>query len=202
MASREFIERRLRLKVNADKSAVARPEERHFLGFRLRREPLDGEVEVLLSKRSEERIDVEDPRADTAEQRAARFERSFAAQRVLRRMDRSLRDLHGAVIEQRCESDAHIRRRMRALSSSLEAQTTIARRLIRLGIRPKTAWRRVYEGRKSLWALSHAQVVDRALRNAYFAERGLVSLLERFRPHWAAMVAPTQLMLSLEPARS
>src|SRR5207248_8006732 len=52
-----FIERRLRLKVNATKSAVARPEERHFVGFRLRREPLTGEVEVLLSKRSKMRID-------------------------------------------------------------------------------------------------------------------------------------------------
>ena len=53
-----FIERRMRLKVNAAKSAVARPEERHFVGFRLRREPLDGEVEVLLSKRSRDRIDA------------------------------------------------------------------------------------------------------------------------------------------------
>jgi group II intron reverse transcriptase/maturase len=47
-----FIEKRLRLKVNTEKSAVARPEERHFLGFRLKREPMDGNVEVLLSKRS------------------------------------------------------------------------------------------------------------------------------------------------------
>ena len=31
-----FIEGRLRLKVNQAKSAVARPEDRHFLGFRLR----------------------------------------------------------------------------------------------------------------------------------------------------------------------
>jgi group II intron reverse transcriptase/maturase len=52
-----FIERRLRLHVNAAKSAVARPEERHFVGFRLRREPLDGSIEVLLSKRSKTRID-------------------------------------------------------------------------------------------------------------------------------------------------
>ena len=52
-----FIERRLRLKVNANKSAVARPEERHFVGFRLWREPRDGEVEVLLSTRSKARID-------------------------------------------------------------------------------------------------------------------------------------------------
>lgn len=51
-----FIERRLRLKVNPAKSAVAKPEERHFLGIRLRREPLDGSTEVLPSERSLKRI--------------------------------------------------------------------------------------------------------------------------------------------------
>jgi RNA-directed DNA polymerase len=51
-----FIERRLRLKVNKDKSAVARPGQRHFVGFSLRCEPLDGSVEVLLSERSRLRI--------------------------------------------------------------------------------------------------------------------------------------------------
>jgi len=44
-----FIESRLRLKVNASKSAVGRPEKRHFLGFSLRRKPEDGQVEVNLS---------------------------------------------------------------------------------------------------------------------------------------------------------
>ena len=34
-----FIERRLRLKVNLSKSAVAQPQERHFLGCSLRRNP-------------------------------------------------------------------------------------------------------------------------------------------------------------------
>ena len=51
-----FIEGRLGLKVNEAKSAVARPEERHFVGFCLRREPEDGAVEVRLSMRSKERI--------------------------------------------------------------------------------------------------------------------------------------------------
>ena len=51
-----FINKRLRLKVNPTKSAVARPEERHFLGFRLRRQPTDGAVAVMLSKRSVDRI--------------------------------------------------------------------------------------------------------------------------------------------------
>ena len=48
----EFIERRLRLKVNEAKSAVARPEDRHFLGFRLRVDPQTAIVEVLLSERT------------------------------------------------------------------------------------------------------------------------------------------------------
>src|SRR6185437_9584979 len=46
-----FIEGRLRLKVNQAKSAVARPEDRHFLGFRLRLDPRSGRVEILLSTR-------------------------------------------------------------------------------------------------------------------------------------------------------
>ncbi len=100
-------------------------------------------------------------------------------------------------------ADAHIRRRLRAIVlKHWKRKRTIARRLIRLGVKPKTAWRRVYEGRKSLWALSHDPAVDRGLRNVYFTKRGLVSLQERFEAIWAANYAPTQLMLKLEPERS
>jgi hypothetical protein len=38
--------------INPDKSAVARPEDRHFLGFCLRREPQTAAVVVLLSART------------------------------------------------------------------------------------------------------------------------------------------------------
>ena len=47
-----FIEGRLRLRINHEKSAVARPENRHFLGFRLRLDPQTGTAEILLSERS------------------------------------------------------------------------------------------------------------------------------------------------------
>src|SRR5215212_4709655 len=50
-----FIEGRLRLKVNVAKSAVARPEQRHFVGFTLRRRR---RIEVKLSQRSRDRIDA------------------------------------------------------------------------------------------------------------------------------------------------
>ena len=193
-----FIERRLRLKVNATKSAVARPEERHFLGFRLRREPVDGAVEVLLSKRSKERIDAKirdlTPRNWGSSLRACIL--GLNAYLVgwigffgicTEGIERTLRGL-----------DAHIRRRLRAIQlAHWKTKRTIARRLIRLGVRPKTAWRSVYAGRASRWALSHSSAVDRGLCNAYFAERGLVSLAERWKALVQRFVAPVQLRLAL-----
>lgn len=197
-----FIERRLRLKVNAPKSAVARPETRHFLGYRLYPHG-DQRSEVLLSERSEKRL-----RERIRELTPRSSGRSL--KEIIREVNAYLGGWigHFGVCTSGVErvlqrADAHIRRRLRALVLyHWRRKSTIARRLIRLGIKPKTAWRRVYEGRKSLWALSHTQLVDRALRNAYFAERGLVSLLDRFTPLWAAMVAPAQLLLPLGPARS
>ena len=49
----------------------------------------------------------------------------------------------------------------RSSSRTGRRKRTIARSLIQLGVKPQTAWRNVYEGRKSLWALSHTPAVDR-----------------------------------------
>jgi RNA-directed DNA polymerase len=193
-----FIEGRLRLKVNRDKSAVARTEERHFVGFRLRREPMDGEVEVLLSERSKRRVD----------------------KKIVELTPRNWGDSLRACIDQInayligwigffgictpagertfATLDAHIRRRLRAIQlKHWKRKSTVAKRLIQLGVRRRTAWRRVYAGRKSLWALSHDPAVDRGLRNAYFAERGLVSIAEQWRRRQVVAPAPIQLSLAL-----
>ena len=53
-----FIEGRLRLQVNRDKSAVTGPDDTHFLGFRFQRNS-DGTVETLLSKRSTDRLKIQ-----------------------------------------------------------------------------------------------------------------------------------------------
>jgi len=193
-----FIERRLRLQVNVDKSAVARAEERHFVGFRLRREPLDGAVEVLLSKRSKKRIDERirklTPRNWGSSLRAC-----------ITQLNGYLRGWMGFFgictgKEERTFAylDAHIRRRLRAIQlKHWKRRVTMARRLIKLGVRRRTAWRRLYEGRKSLWALSHDPAVDRGLRNAYFAERGLVSLRDLWHAQQPVIDAPVQLSLAL-----
>lgn len=195
----KFIERRLRLKVNSAKSAVARPEERHFLGFSLRRDPKDGHVEVLPSARTKGRI-YEKIRELTPRNWGG------SLNACIRRLNGYLLGWIGffgictAEAERLMQAlDAHIRRRLRAIQlKHWKRKRTIARKLIGLGVKRVTAWRNVYDGRQSLWSLSHRPAVDRALRNAYFAERGLESLLGRWRemaPRRA--VAPVQLRLTL-----
>jgi hypothetical protein len=133
-----FIERRLRLKVNQTKSAVARPEERHFVGFSLQRKPEDGTVEVFLSKRSKVRIDAR-IRELTPRAWGQSFKGCIATLNTYLRgwlnffgsscTDAVVRTLHNL--------DAHIRRRLRALLlRQWKRRRFIVRRLIRMGARP------------------------------------------------------------------
>lgn len=193
-----FIERRLRLKVNVSKSAVAQPEERHFLGFSLRREPLDASIEVRLSKRTKERID-----SKIRELTPRNWGNTLKA--CLSQLNAYLTGWIGffGVCTQEVESelrrrDAHIRRRLRAIQlKQWKRRRTIARKLIQRGIKAKSAWRSVYEGRKSIWAMSHMWSVDRALKNSYWEALGFTSLIQRYRSHPARMVAPVQHELTL-----
>jgi len=194
-----FIESRLRLKVNATKSAVARPEERHFLGFCLRREPMVGEVEVLLSKKSKDRI---------GEKIRQHTPRNFgnSQSKCIQRINVYLRGWIGFFwictnAEERTlqNLDAHIRRRLRALLlRQWKRKRFIVRHLIKLGVRAATAWRGIYQGNQSWWALSHSPPVDRGLPNAYIAKGGLESLEAQWRKLWAQVArASAQLPLEL-----
>ncbi len=203
MASvRSFIRKRLRLKVNESKSAVARPETRHFLGYRL--QPVKGGgAEILLSERSEmrlrERIRELTPRAWGNSLKANIAEVNGYLQGWVGHFGVCTPGIERSIQN----ADAHIRRRLRMIVlKHWKTKRTIALRLIKLGIKRKTAWRYVYDGRKSIWALSHTPAVDRGLRNAYFAERGLITLKDRFRKIWATINAPAQLNLSLGLLRS
>ena len=194
-----FIEKQLRLKVNQAKSAVARPEERHFVGFSLRRNPEDGTIEVLLSKRSKDRIDAKirelTPRAWGQSLRDCisalnAYLRGWLNFFGTSCTDAAVRTLHNL--------DAHIRRRLRALLlRQWKRRRFIVRRLIRLGARASTAWRVVYEGCKALWALSHCGPVDYALDKRFFAEQGLFALEHQYR-ELHRVVAPAHLTLALE----
>lgn len=192
-----FIERRLRLKVNAAKSAVAKPEERHFVGFRLRREPKDGQVEVLLSKRSKDRLD-ENVRRLTPRN----FGQSLEG--CIRRINEYLVGWTGffwicteaerATLD---AVDAHIRRRLRAIVlRHWKRKRFIMRKLIRLGVqRWLAAW--LYTGRQAIWELTRCRPVRTGLRNEYFFKRGLVTLAGQWQLRWANAIAPRQVALPL-----
>ena len=205
-----FIEKRLRLRVNESKSAVARPEERHFLGFSLGRDPFDGEIQVRLSRRSKERIDAKIrgliPR---------NWGHSIRA--CIRRLNEYLRGWIGffgicTPEEERTlgNLDAHIRRRLRAIHlHHWKRKRTMVRKLNGLGVPFRIAQRSIYKGRRGIWDLSHCYAVDRAMPRKYFTRLGLVSLLDQWKltsekraGREALIAAPMQqefeLMLALE----
>ena len=195
-----FIERRLRLQVNQEKSAVARPEERHFVGFSLRREPLEGRIEVRLSKRSRKRID-----ARIRELTPCNWGQSLRScvkgvNRYLLGWIEFFKVCTKEVVYTLQGLSSHVRRRLRAIVlRQWKRKRTRAKRLIKLGVRPRTAWRHVYAGRRRIWALSHSPAVNRGLNNAYFAALGLVSLpdeWERRQPS-GIVTAPRQMCLAL-----
>ena len=194
-----FIEGRLRLKINDAKSAVARPEDRHFLGFCLRKDSQRGVVEVLLSERTKR-----DAMARIRELTPRQW--GGTLQSCILRLNAWLRGWHqffgiASDSEQYAMRvlDAHIRRRLRAIVlSHWKRRPTIVRNLIALGVKRKTAWRRVYEGRKSTWALSHDPAVDYAMPTEFFNERGLVRLVDLHGKTPGNIAAPAQAQLALE----
>ncbi len=193
-----FIEGRLRLKVNQAKSALARPDDRHFLGFRLRLDPQSGIVEVLLSERTK-RLAMQRIRQLTPRNWGSSLDDCIV------QINAWLCGWHGffgtcSPSEQYTlrALDAHIRRRLRAIVlRHWKRKRTIARKLIALGVKPQSAWRQVYAGRKSWSALSHTHAIDQGLRNAYFAKRGLVFLVELHREAHQEIVAPESPQLAL-----
>jgi RNA-directed DNA polymerase len=177
----QFIERRLRLKVNVSKSAVARPETRHFLGYRLCPQPLDGDVEILLSERSMKRL------REKVQELTPRMWGS-SIDECIDRINTYLRGWLGhfgictiGIQMTVSNTDAHIRRRLRGIQlRHWRRKRTIAHRLIKLGVPPQLAYGSVSKGRRGWWALSHTVGVDLGLPVAYWTARGLVSL----KAHW------------------
>jgi len=196
-----FIQWRLRLRINTGKSAVARPEDRHFLGFCLRlvQHGRRRTVEVGLSERTKRnamaRVRELTPRTWGG-----------TLDSCIHRINAWLRGWHAffgiasASEQQEMRTiDAHIRRRLRAIVlHHWKRQRTIARRLIALGVTPHAAWHGVYTGRRSTWALSHVPAVDHGLRNRYFAKRGLISVAKLHRDKRPAISAPAHPTMALE----
>ena len=194
----EFIQRRLRLKVNEAKSAVARPDDRHFLGFRLRLDPQTGTVEVLLSERTKRNA------MDRVRQLTPRTWGS-SLDSCITQINAWLQGWHAffgiasaSEMQMMRKIDAHIRRRLRAiLLRHWKRKRTIVRNLIALGVKRRPAWHGIYQGNRSWWALSHSYPVDQGLRTRYFTDRGLLLVVDMHHRRHQEIAAPVQPQLVL-----
>ena len=171
---RSFLERRMGLVVNRDKSTVARPRGRHILGFTIRPNMRKGRVELDLSERTKDRL---------REKIRALTPRTWgqSLRTCINRINEYLRgwanyfgvaSWAGGTARY---ADGHVRRRLRAiLLAHWKSSKTIHANLTKLGAPPRLA-RQV--GRSSgPWKRSNARAVTAGIRNEHFERWGLLSL--------------------------
>ena len=169
-----FLEDRLRLKVNADKSAVADVEERQFLGYRLMH---DGRLEA----------------APRSQQRAKQRIRAITRRNRGTSLEQIIRDVNGFLtgwvtyfryadsewLLQRL--DSWIRRKLRCVRlKQRKKPQAVAAFLISLGV-PERSARQLAGSGKGWWRKAATPQSHQAMTLAWFRSQGLVSLSERYR---------------------
>ena len=168
-----FITQRLKLKVNETKSAVARPQERKFLGFSFSAGP---EVKRVIAPKALDRF-KQRIREITRRAKGVSIETTIAE---LAPYLRGWRNYFGF-----CETPevlVYLTRWVRLrLRAALWRQWKTPRRrraaLLQLGVRPRLASNTAGSGRGP-WYLARAKALSVGLSNAYFKSLGLPTLIE------------------------
>jgi RNA-directed DNA polymerase len=168
-----FLEQKLRLRVNRDKSAVAFVQERKFLGHRLLPGGKLGIAPQSLD-RAKERL-----RRITGRSRGVSFEQ------VIEEVNEFVVGWvtffrHAACKTHLIEMDQWLRRRLRCLRLRQCKRTkTIADLLQRLGVPKWRAWITALSG-KGWWRLAGSPSTHEGLSDAWLDSMGLVSLFARY----------------------
>ena len=168
-----FLEQRLKLKVNASKSAVARPWERKFLGYSM---TWHKKPKLKIAQQSRERL-AEKIRKTLREARGGSLKRAIERLNpVLRGWVAYFRltEVRG-VLE---DLDGWIRRKLRALLwRQWKRAYTRAKNLMRAGLGEVRAWQSATNGHGPWWN-GGASHMNAAYPKSWFDRMGLVSLLE------------------------
>jgi RNA-directed DNA polymerase len=167
-----FLVERLRLKVNAAKSAVDRPWVRTFLGYTMtaHKQPrLRVAVKSVQRLRSKLRTTLRQGRGRTLTSTV----RTMAP--ILRGWMQYYRLAEAKGVFE--EFDGWMRRKLRCvLWRQWKRPRTRAKRLVQRGLDPERAWRSAYNGRGPWWNAGASHMND-AYRAAFFAQLGLPSLI-------------------------
>lgn len=175
-AMAEFLQVRLKLRVNAAKSAVARPWQRKFLGYSMtwHRKP-----KLKIAEPSRQRF------ADKVRE-VFRSARGYSLKKVIEQLNPLLRGWIGyfqctevkGMLE---ELDGWVRRKLRVLLwRQWKRPYTRARNLMRRGLDRKRAWQSATNGRGPWWN-GGASHMNHAFPKAWFDQMQLVSLLDTHR---------------------
>jgi RNA-directed DNA polymerase len=170
-----FLERKLRLKVNREKSAVGRPSGREFLGFRI--------LGVATARLSIAAGSLK--RAKGAIRRITKRNRGVSLDRVLRELGTFTDGWVGYFWLARTPSvfqelDQWIRRRLRCYQWKLwKRPRNRARQLLKAGIGRYLAWGAAYDG-PGYWRVAGCPAMSQALPNAKLTVLGFRSLHQRY----------------------
>ncbi|MEO1857468.1 MAG: group II intron reverse transcriptase/maturase [Rubritalea sp.] len=177
LSMKQFLETKLKLRINDAKSAVAKVQERKFLGYRILG---DGSLSVAPEslKRAKDKI-----RQLTRRNRGRSFEQ------VIRELNRYLKGWLNyfklaEFIKLWERLDSWIRRKLRCYKLKQRKKCSPIRKfLISLGVDERSA-RQISSSGKGWWRLSRTYTVHRALTVSWFKQQGLVSL----SVHWSKLV--------------
>lgn len=167
-----FLEQRLRLRVNRDKSAVAAVEERKFLGHRLLPQGHMGIAPQSL-ERAKERV-----------RRITRRSRGVNIEQVIDELNTFFTGWvtyfrHAECRSLLCGMDKWVRRKLRCLRiRQCRFMSPIASWLMKLGVPKRRAWLLAQSG-KGWWRLSGSPGANEGMSAAWFRATGLVSLATR-----------------------
>jgi RNA-directed DNA polymerase len=171
----EWLGRKLRLRVNREKSAVARPWHRQFLGYRI-----ITQREVGLTVAPDRLRD-----AKARIRRLTRRNRGVSLQRVLAEL-RTFTDgwvtyyRHVGGLRIFEDLDQWIRRRLRCyVWKHWKKPRKRARELLKAGVGPWAAWGMAYDG-PGLWRAAGSPPMTKALPNQTLNDLGYHSLLDRY----------------------
>jgi len=172
-----FLEKKLKLKINDRKSAVARPQERKFLGFSFTSSSY--ELKIKLSKESLNNVKYRI-------KRITRRARRIPLSQVIEELNTYLKGWLGyfrliEAVHVLKELDWWIRRRMRCFVMNQWIKKCSARYkgLRSLGVSEKSALSVAFS-RKGPWAISNMKPVKVAMPISFFAEKGLLSLTDHY----------------------
>jgi RNA-directed DNA polymerase len=169
----KFLEAKLKLRVNREKSAVARVEERKFLGYRLLRDGRLGIAPKSL-ERAKERI-----------RRITRRKRGISFAWMIGEVNSFVSGWvtyfrHAAYRTYFADLDGWLRRKLRCVRlKQCKRYRTLVHFFIRQGVSRRDAWDAVLSGRR-WWRMSKTLAASKAMPNRWFESLGLVNLVRRY----------------------